>query len=50
MAQYLSITGMIHTSKACATRGRNKGQLLTDEDFAYFAERGIQHQHCERCA
>jgi hypothetical protein len=51
IGQYLSITGMVHASKSCATRGRNKGALITQDDVDYWAETGTpEHKRCERCS
>ena len=50
LGRFLSVTGVVHATKGCATRGRNKGALIDAEDIAYFTERGIEHKFCERCA
>jgi hypothetical protein len=53
IGKYLSITGMIHSTPACAVRrtkvGIRKGALITAEDAAYWTANGVTHKNCERC-
>lgn len=49
LGQFLSITGVVHLTRGCATRGRNKGVLITTDDVAYWTANGTTHDECERC-
>ncbi len=54
IGKYLSSTGVVHATAACAVRrtriGIRKGVLITPETVAYWTAEGVtEHEFCERC-